>query len=191
MKRLAPLLLLAILLIPSQHPAFAQPPSLAALNVQAADLPAGFQLFADQRLNTTAAVARADNASVAAYSKEGVLRADDRLFNGSAKPTGLVTIFSLVYVLKSPGAAHQFYAQFVRKAPGAGKAISPERFGEEGRDFTGTSTNNGQTIRVNIAIFRRGVYLVWAGVQPVIKSFAAPQVIHLARLVDSRIQHAQ
>ena len=185
----AALALIALALVLAPTPGAAAAPALGPLNVQLSDLPAGFQLFAEQRLNTAAAAAKADGVLAATYISAGVLRANDRLYNGGTAAAPML-VFSLVYLLQSAADAHQFYRRFVHRTP-RGAVHEPGAFGDEGIDVYGTTTSNGTTVRINLAIFRRGAYLTWLGVQPVTTSFAAPQVIHLAMLVDRRIQRAR
>jgi hypothetical protein len=190
MRRLVVLMFaLLTLSLPAHGTALAKQPSLAALNVRRADLPAGSQLFDDRQLAGASAIAKADNTTAAAYQRAGVVAADERLFTGGTKRSAAL-ILAVVYRLRSAPAAHAFYVQHAAKAPRTLKR-SALASGDEGLDVQGTEMNGGKRTPERVAIFRRAAYVVEVGILPLTRAYPGSLVPRLAALVDARIQAAR
>lgn len=164
-------------------------PSLAAMELRLADLPAGFVVSHDHDL-TLAQLAAGDHRSPAAEARTGAVRGHETDFTRKAT-TGLVEIDSEIVAYASQATLRAAFAAFLAKKPPAGfRPLAVHGLGAAAAAYRVAIPTATLAGTLYAFVFRRGIYSGAVFVLGEAHTTTLAQALAYPKIVDAHIKAA-
>jgi hypothetical protein len=166
-------------------------PALATLTVRISDLPAGSTLTREATADVAHLPAGAERTGFIQLGEVGL---DGRTFAIPPTRGASTTMSTLLILFVSAAKAHTFYRRSAQVAAPLQANSTPLKVGGIGDEQLGLSdrkSGGGRHKGDSAVLFRRGKYVFVLTIAGATKTFSGTEAVRLAKVVDTRIQHAQ
>jgi hypothetical protein len=167
-------------------------PLLAKLTMHISDLPAGSTLTREATADVAHLPAGAERTNFLQLGEVGL---DGCTFAIAAARGTSITLSTLLMQFTSAAKAHAMYQRVAQVAVAPLRAkttlLKVDGTGDEGLGLS-DRTSRGEGLKGGSAVlFRRGTYVFVLTIAGTTQTFSGTQAVRLAKIVDTRIRHAQ